>query len=456
MAIQTKNPATEEVVLTFDELTDEQLEAKLASAQSAYEAWRTTTFAHRAALMKKLGTYLREHAVDFAKVQTLEMGKTMQSGVGSVERCAELCDYYADNAEQMLAPESVPGGTREQLVRFDPIGPVLAVMPWNFPFWQVYRFAIPAVMAGNVGLLKHASNVPQCAALIEDSFVEAGFPEGVFQNLFLSSGRVEKVIRDRRVAAVTLTGSEKAGSEVARVAGEEIKKTVLELGGNDPFIVFADADIELAAKTAVQARILNNVGQSCISAKRFIVEASVLDAFTEAVRAHTAALVIGDPMDEKTEIGPLATEQIMQEVARQVADSVALGASIVIGGARREGAGYYYLPTVLTGVKKGMPAYDQEVFGPVISIVSFETEAEAVAIANDTQYGLGASLHTKDMERARRLVPQIDAGNVFVNKMVKSDIRAPFGGVKRSGYGRELSAYGIREFVNIKNVWLPQ
>ena len=456
MPIQTKNPATEEVVLTFDEITDAELEAKLALAESAYASWRKTTFAERAALMRKLGAYLLEHTREFAHLQTLEMGKTIQSGTGSVERCAELCEYYASNAEAMLSPEAVPGGTKEQMVRFDPIGPVLAVMPWNFPYWQVYRFAIPAVMAGNVGLLKHASNVPQCAMAIERSFVEAGFPAGVFQNLLLPSSRVEKVIRDRRVAAVTLTGSEKAGSEVARVAGEEIKKTVLELGGNDPFIVFADADIDHAATTAVAARLLNNVGQSCISAKRFIVEESVMDSFLEKVRVRTEALVVGDPMDEKTEIGPLATEQILKDVEGQVAASVAKGAVVVAGGKRRDGAGYFYLPTVLSGVKKGMAVYDEEVFGPVISVIGFTTEEEAVMIANDTQYGLGAALFTKDINRAKRIVPQIDAGNVFVNKMVKSDIRAPFGGVKRSGYGRELSAYGIREFVNIKNVWLPE
>ena len=456
MAIQTKNPSTEEVIATFPELTEEALEAKLAKAESAYAAWRTTTFAERAILMKKLGAYLREHAEEFAKLQTLEMGKTMQSGPANVVNCGNLCDFYADNAEKMLAAEAVPGGEKERMVRFDPIGPVLAVMPWNFPFWQVYRFAIPAVMAGNVGLLKHASNVPQCAEAIERSFVEAGFPEGVFQNVLLPSARVEKVIRDRRVAAVTLTGSEKAGSEVARVAGEEIKKTVLELGGNDPFIVFADADIALAAETAVQARLLNNAGQSCISAKRFIVENSVLEAFTEAVRARTEKIVFGDPMDVATEVGPLATEQILNEVSRQVAESVEKGARVVSGGKRREGKGYFYFPTVLAGVTKGMPVYDEEVFGPVISIVGFSTEEEAVRIANDTQYGLGASLHTTDMERAKRIIPQIDAGNVFVNKMVKSDMRAPFGGVKRSGYGRELSSYGIREFVNIKNVWLPE
>ena len=454
MPIQTKNPATGEVIATFEELTEAQLESKLALAESAYASWRKTTFAERSALMRKLGTFLREHKDEYGALQTLEMGKTAQSSAVSVEKCADLCDYYADNIEAMLGEESVAGGAKQQRVRFDPIGPVLAVMPWNYPFWQVYRFAIPAVMAGNVGLLKHASNVPQCAEAIERSFREAGFPEGVFQNLLLPSSRVEKVIRDRRVAAVTLTGSEKAGSEVARVAGEEIKKTVLELGGNDPFIVFEDADIEFAAETAVAARFLNNVGQSCISAKRFIVQHSVMDAFVASVKRRTEALVVGDPADMQTQIGPLATEQIMKDVELQVNASVAKGATIVTGGARREGAGCFYMPTVLTGIAKGMEAYDEEVFGPVISIIGFDAEEEAVRIANDTQYGLGSSLYTKDMDRARRLVSQIDAGNVFVNKMVGSEMHAPFGGVKRSGYGRELSIYGIREFVNIKNVWM--
>ena len=455
MPIQTKNPTTGEVLRVFDELTDAALEEKLARAQSAYESWRKTSFAERAELMRRLGKFLTEHAEEYAQLQTLEMGKTMQSGPGSVRKCAELCEYYAANAETMLGEEAVAGGTAEQRVRFDPLGPVLAVMPWNYPFWQVYRFAIPAVMAGNVGLLKHASNVPQCAMAIERSFVEAGFPAGVFQNLLIPAARVEQVIRDPRVVAVTLTGSEKAGSEVARVAGEEIKKTVLELGGNDPFIVFEDADIEVAAETAVAARFLNNVGQSCISAKRFVVQNSVMDRFVEAVRQKTEALVVGDPTDLATQIGPLATDQIVRDVEQQVAASVALGARVVTGGARRPGPGCFYMPTVLAGVSRGMPVYDEEVFGPVISIVGFETEADAVRIANDTQYGLGASIHTSDLARAKRIVPQIDAGNVFVNKMVGSEMQAPFGGVKRSGYGRELSGFGIREFMNVKNVWMP-
>ena len=459
MAIQSKNPTTEEVLKTFKEITDGDLEKKVSNATDAFTSWKQTSFKERANLVRKLGTYLRTHTEEFSKLQMLEMGKTMKSGPQGIEKCASLCDYYADNAEAILKNEVLHTDKAEQYVEFDPLGIVLAVMPWNFPFWQVYRFAIPAIMAGNVGLLKHASNVPQCAEAIEESFRVAGFPEGVFQNLLLPSAKVEKLIRDSRVAAVTLTGSEKAGSEVARISGEEIKKVVLELGGSDPFIVFADANIEKAATVAVAARLQNNTGQSCIAAKRFIVEENVKDKFARKVIEEFAKLCVGDPANKETDIGPLATEQILKEVEAQVEKSVSLGAKIAYGGARREGkglpaqAGYFYMPTVLTGVRKGMPVYDEEVFGPVLPIISFKTESEAIQIANDTRYGLGASIFTSDMEKARRIIPQIEAGNVCVNDMIKSDPRAPFGGVKKSGYGRELGTYGIKEFVNIKNVW---
>jgi len=452
MAIQTLNPATEEVLKTFEAITDVQLETKVALARAAFMSWKGTSFAERAKLMRGLGDYLRANKDRFSALQTMEMGKTKKSGNPGIEKCAALCEYYADNAEAMLAAEHIEADGEERYVRFDPLGIVLGVMPWNFPFWQVYRFAIPALMAGNVGLLKHASNVPQCAEAIEESFRAAGFPEGAFQNLLLPAARVEKLIRDDRIAAVTLTGSEKAGSEVARVAGEEIKKTVLELGGSDPFIVFADADIDKAAAMAITARMQSNVGQSCISAKRFIIEESVVDAFTQKVKAGFEALVVGDPTDDSTDVGPLATLQILKEVEVQVKASVEKGATIICGGVRLDRPGYFYLPTVLSNVRKGMPAYDEEVFGPVLSIITFKTQDEAVAIANDTRYGLGATIFTSDMERAHRLIPQIEAGNVFVNSLVKSDARTPFGGVKKSGYGRELSEYGLREFVNVKNV----
>src|SRR3989338_1963056 len=457
--IQSKNPVTEEILKTFDEISDKDLEKKISLASKAFESWKKTSFKERADLMLKLGDYLRSHAEEFSKLQMLEMGKTMKSGPVGIKKCALLCDYYADNAEDILAHEVLNTDHKEQYVEFDPFGIVLAVMPWNFPFWQVYRFAVPALMAGNVGLLKHASNVPQCAEAIEESFRASGFPEGVFQNLFLPSTRVESLIRDPRISAVTLTGSEKAGSEVARTAGEEIKKVVLELGGSDPFIVFADADIAEAAKVAVLARLQGNVGQSCISAKRFIVEESVKEKFTKAVIEEFSKLTVGDPSDKEIDIGPLATEQILLEVEKQVQKSVSLGAKIVFGGTRPKGkdlpaqAEYFYMPTVMTDVKRGMPVYDEEVFGPVLPVISFKTEAEAIQIANDTRYGLGAAIFSTEMEKRKKTIPPIEAGNVCVNDMVKSDPRAPFGGVKKSGYCRELGTYGIKEFVNIKNVW---
>jgi len=453
MAIQSKNPATEEVLKTFNEISDKELEKKLSLASETFNSWKKTTFKERSLLVRKLGEYLRDHKEDFSRLQMLEMGKTMKSGPAGMEKCATLCDYYADNAETILGIETLRTDKKEQYVRFDPLGVVLAVMPWNFPFWQVYRFAIPALMSGNVCLLKHASNVPQCSEAIEESFRLCGFPPGVFQNLLLPSSRVKNLIHDSRIAAVTLTGSEKAGSEVARISGEEIKKVVLELGGSDPFIVFADADIQKAAKTAVLARLQSNTGQSCVAAKRFIVEESIKDSFVKDVVAELSKLSLGDPSDKETDIGPLALEQILLEVEAQVKKSVSLGAKIICGGERRKGKGYFYLPTVITNIKKGMPVYDEEVFGPVFPVISFKTEAEAIQIANDTRYGLGASIFTSDLNRAKRIIPQIEAGNVCVNDIVRSDPRAPFGGVKKSGYGRELGTYGIKEFVNIKNVW---
>ena len=451
MAIQSKNPATEELIKTFEELSDAGLSAKIAKADEAFKSWKNTTFAERRDLMKKLGAYLREHAEEISMLQSIEMGKTVATGPANVLKCAALADYYADNAEKILSHEAL-NMEGENYVEFDPLGIVLAVMPWNFPYWQVYRFAVPAIMAGNVGLLKHASNVPQCAEMIEKTFREAGFPEGVFQNLLIGSAKVEQVIRDPRVMAVTLTGSEKAGSDVARIAGEEIKKSVMELGGSDPFIVFADVDIAKVAGMAITARMQGNVGQSCISAKRFIVEKSIADEFTKEVVAQISKLIVGDQLDPKTNVGPLATESIRAGVEQQVNESIAKGAKIEYGAKRFSDKGYFYMPTVLSNVTKGMPVYDDEVFGPVMPIIIFETEEQAIEIANDTPYGLGSSIFTKDVERAKRLVPKIDAGNVFINSVVKSDARAPFGGVKKSGFGRELSDYGIKEFVNIKNV----
>jgi len=454
MAIQSKNPATEAVIKTYEELGDASLEAKLRAAATAYASWKETTFAERGKLMYALGTYLRTHKEELATLASLEMGKVKTHGIAEIEKCAGVCDFYADNAERYLAKEPLDSGGSEGYAQFDPLGIVLAVMPWNFPFWQVLRFAAPALMAGNVGLLKHASNVPGCAEAIERAFTESGFPEGIFQNLLISSSRVEKIIRDPRVMAVTLTGSEKAGSDVARIAGSEIKKTVLELGGSDPFIVLADADIREAAGIAARARMQHNAGQSCIAAKRFIVHESVAAAFETALAAEFKNLVVGDPMDPTTTMGPLATEQGLLDIKRQVDESTAKGARVVFGGERIGTAGYFYAPTILSSVTKGMPAYDEETFGPIAPIITFASDSEAIDIANDTPYGLGAVLCTTSMETAKKMIARLETGSVFVNGQERSDARAPFGGIKRSGYGRELSHYGIKEFVNVKTVWI--
>jgi succinate-semialdehyde dehydrogenase/glutarate-semialdehyde dehydrogenase len=452
MAIQSKNPATGEVVKTFEEISDQELQDKLAKAAKAFEAWKRTSFKDRAKLFMKLADYLQTHKDEMGKLSTLEMGKPVSARNAEMEKSALTCEFYAESAEKFLTPEPVEAKGSESFVRFDPLGVILAVMPWNFPYWQVYRGAAPALMAGNVMVLKHASNVPQCAAAIEKSFIECGFPEGVFQNLCLGSASVEKVIRDRRIAAVTLTGSEKAGIEVAKVAGSEIKKCVLELGGSDPFIVMPDADLNLACDLALASRISNNSGQACNAAKRFIVHESVAEKFTQMLKRAFENLKVGDPEDPATNMGPLASEQILKDVTKQVDDSIAKGAKVETGGHRLGDKGNFYEPTILSGVKKGMPAYDEEVFGPIVAIITYKETAEAIEIANDTPYGLGATILSEDTENAKRLAQQIDAGNVFINAQVRSDPRLPFGGIKKSGYGRELGSYGIKEFVNIKTV----
>lgn len=454
MPIQSKNPATGEIIKTFNELVDNELESKLAKAQTAYSSWKKTTFSERASLMQRHAKYLREHKEDLARLASIEMGKTINAGLLEIEKCASVCEYYANNAEKMLNNQVLDAGGKENYVAFDPLGVVLAVMPWNFPYWQVYRFLAPALMAGNVCLLKHASNVPMCAEAIEVACNMSGFPEGVFQTLLIGAQKVEKVIRDTRVVAVTLTGSERAGANVASIAGSEIKKTVLELGGSDPFLVFADADLDKAVEHAMIARLQNNVGQSCISAKRFIVEESVFDRFADALAEKFKNLVVGDPLDTNTNVGPLANEEGLMEVERQVNDSLAMGAKVLVGGNRFGERGYFYLPTVLVNVKKGMSVIDQEVFGPIAPIIAFSSTEEAIAIANDTPFGLGATIFSSDIENAKKIARKIDAGNVFINGFVRSDIRVPFGGIKKSGYGRELSEYGIKEFVNIKNIWV--
>lgn len=463
MSFISKNPATEEIMAEFPELSVEMLEQKLAIAHDTFLQWRETSVAFRAERMRRLAELLYRDARSHGELIAKEMGRPVQSrlfsAVAEAEKCATVCRWYADNAEKILAPETIASDASESFVRFDPLGPILAVMPWNFPLWQVFRFSAPALMAGNVGLLKHASNVPQCARLIEELHERAGFPEGAFQNLFISAQTVERVIRDPRVAAVTLTGSERAGRSVAAIAGDEIKKIVLELGGSDPFIVLADADIELASSVGVQAR-LQNAGQSCIAAKRFLVVESVLEEFLSALVGKYAALRVGDPLDDTTDVGPLASEAMLADIERQVDASVKKGARVEIGGPdsplRRgpERRGYFYPPTILSRVTNGMPAYSEELFGPVAAVIAVKDEDDAIRIANDTSFGLGASLWTRDTQKAKALARRIEAGAVFVNGMVKSDPRLPFGGIKRSGYGRELSAYGMKEFVNVKTVWI--
>lgn len=453
MPIASTNPATGEVLKTFDELSDEQLDEKLAKAEAAFEVWRSRPYSERAVMMKALGDVFRKNSRKYGELMTLEMGKPIKQAVAEAEKCAWICDYYAENTEEILAREDIDTGVTESYVRFDPIGIVLAVMPWNYPFWQVMRFAAPAAMAGNVGILKHASNVPQCAEAIEEAFIEAGFPEGVFQNLLIGSSKVEAVIQDPRVRAVTLTGSEYAGSQVAMQCGREIKKTVLELGGSDPFIVLDDADLDFACEAGTTAR-LQNAGQSCIAAKRFIVMESIADEFIKRFKESFEAQIVGDPMDETTTMGPMSSKKAAEDLHEQIRKSVEMGAELITGGEPIEGKGAFYKPTILTNIKKGMPAYSEEFFGPVALVITVQDEDEAIQVANDTEFGLGASLWTSDMERANRLIPKIEAGAVFVNGMVKSDPRLPFGGVKKSGYGRELSHYGIKEFVNIKTVWV--
>jgi len=451
--ITTVNPATEEILANYEELTSEQIEEKLRQSIEAFESWKKTSLAERSSLMKKLAKLIRERKNDYGKLITSEMGKVFKQSLGELDKCAFTAELYAEDLENMLAPQNVKTEGSESYVTFEPIGPVLAIMPWNFPFWQALRFAIPNILAGNVGVLKHSSMVQGCARELEDLFLDAGFPEGVFQNLCISSSQVEGLIRDSRIKAVTLTGSNAVGSKVASIAGECLKKTVMELGGSDPYIVLADADIDLAAKIGVQAR-LRNAGQTCTSAKRFIVVKEIAEEFTNKFLDYWNLIKVGDPMDTSIDMGPLASAKILGEVKKQVSDSELKGARIVAGGKSIDGKGFYFEPTVLVGVTKGMPAYDEEVFGPVAAIIVAEDTDHAIEIANDSIYGLGSSLWTRSLETAKSLVPRIEAGSVYVNNMLASDPRLPFGGVKQSGYGRELSALGIKEFMNIKAIWI--
>jgi succinate-semialdehyde dehydrogenase/glutarate-semialdehyde dehydrogenase len=453
MTMKSINPATEEVLATFEELTPEQVSAALDAARAAFVTWRGTSFADRAGPMRRAAAYLREHRDELGRLATLEMGKPIAESEAEVEKCAWACEFYAEHAERFLADEPAPSSAAESFVAFEPLGVVLAVMPWNFPFWQVFRFAAPALMAGDTAVLKHAGNVPQCALAIERIFAEVGFPRGVFQTLLIPGGAVAGVIADPRVAAVTLTGSDETGSQVAAAAGRALKKTVLELGGSDPFVVLADADLDAAAQMATRSRFQNS-GQSCIAAKRFIVVEGVADAFEGRFRDAAAALTVGDPLERETQVGPLARGDLRDALDRQVRDSVAAGARLLLGGRPLERRGYFYAPTVLAGVTPDMPAFREETFGPAAAVIRVRDEDEAVAAANDSPYGLGGNLWTRDLERGKRLARRFETGQVFINGMTASDPRLPFGGVKRSGYGRELSSYGIREFVNIQTIWV--
>jgi succinate-semialdehyde dehydrogenase/glutarate-semialdehyde dehydrogenase len=449
--IASINPATGEVVATFDSLTESQLDEKLARAAEAFRTYRHTTLAERAVWMRHAAEILETEQDAFARTMTLEMGKPLVAARAEAAKCATACRYYMEHAARLLADELVDTGGPMSFVRYQPLGAVLAVMPWNFPFWQVFRFLAPALMAGNVALLKHASNVPQCALAIEDIVRRAGFPAGVFQALLVGAEMVHGLIDDPRVKAVTLTGSEPAGRKVATQAGRQIKKCVLELGGSDPFVVMPSADLDAAVRTAVQARVLNN-GQSCIAAKRFIVEEGIADEFETRFVETMAALVVGNPMLETTEVGPLATPVILHELGEQVRRSVAAGARVLTGGHRIERPGNYYAPTVLVDAPEDSPAYREELFGPVAVLIRARGIDAAIRLANDTPFGLGASAWTRDAGEQERFIEEIDAGMVFLNGMVASDPRLPFGGIKASGYGRELAAWGIREFVNVKTV----
>ena len=456
MAITSQNPATGETLMTFEAQTSAQVQDAIATAHATFQIWRTTSFGHRAALMRRAADLVAEDSESIATIMTLEMGKTLKSARAEVAKCVTGMRWYAQNAEQLLADEPIdPAAVNasKAFARYAPLGVVLAVMPWNFPLWQVMRFAAPALMAGNVGLLKHASNVPQCALYLEDLFRRAGFPDGCFTTLLIGARDVEPVLRDPRVRAATLTGSELAGQSVAAVCGDEIKKTVLELGGSDPFIVMPSADVQRAAEVAVTARCQNN-GQSCIAAKRFIVHTDVYDEFAQAFVARMAALVVGDPMDEATDIGPLATESGRADVEVMVSDARTKGAAILCGGRAVAGPGWFYEPTVVAEMTPDVVMYAEEVFGPVAGLYRVDSLDEAIELGNGTIYGLGSNAWTTDPQEQDRFIRDLDSGVVTINGMTVSHNEMPFGGTKRSGYGRELSGHGIREFCNIKAVWI--
>ncbi len=453
MAIASINPVTGEVLKTFTPLTNEELEQKLALADRTFATYKRTSLSDRTQWLNRAADILEAKKTEFGIIITLEMGKTLKSAIAEVEKCAHLCRFYAEHAPQFLADTPATTDASRTLIRYQPMGIILAVMPWNYPFWQVFRFAVPALMAGNVGLLKHASNVPQCALAIAEIFHAAEVPEGAFQTLLIGADRVAGLVADARVKAATLTGSEPAGQSLAAIAGHHLKKVVLELGGSDPFIVLESADLELAVSTAVTARVMNN-GQTCIAAKRFIIENAIADQFITKFVEKFKALKIGDPMQSETDIGPLATSQILNELEAQVKASADAGAKILVGGYRLKQEGNFYAPTILADIPLGAPPYQEEFFGPVASVFRVKNIGEAIALANSTNFGLGASVWTNDQQEIELAIEQIESGSVFVNGMVKSDPRVPFGGIKRSGYGRELGIEGIREFVNIKTIWI--
>jgi len=455
VAINTINPATGEEVRSFEALAEGEIDEKVQRALDTFYEYRKTSFEERSRMLLRAADILEEEAEEFGRLMTSEMGKTLAAATAEAKKCARGCRYYAENAESFMADEEVELEGARAFIRYEPLGPILAVMPWNFPFWQVFRHAAPALMAGNVILLKHASNVPQCALAIEDIIHRAGFPEGVFQTLLIGSGQVQDVIEDPRVRAVTLTGSEGAGRSVGAEAGEHIKPSVLELGGSDPFIVMPSADLEKAISSAVTSRTLNN-GQSCINAKRIIVHQEIAEEFERRFVESMEALRVGDPMSGDTDMGPLATRDILDDVDGQVRKSVEAGARVLTGGEPMDEPGNFYPPTVITDIPEGSPAYSEEIFGPVASLFKVKDIEEAIRVANDTTFGLGSSAWTTDPEEQERFIDEVEAGMVYINRMVESTPEIPFGGAKNSGYGRELSHFGIREFTNVKTVWIDE
>ncbi len=453
MNIQSQNPATEEVLETFELFSPAQIDEALAAAHTAFQSWRETSFSERSALFQRVAAYLRAHKTELGSIASLEMGKPITESEAEVEKCAWNCDYYAEHAQSFLADEEVQTNATKSYVAFQPLGVVLALMPWNFPYWQVFRFAAPALMAGNTAVLKHASNVSRCALEIERVFRACGFPEGVFRTVLVPGVETGKLIADPRVVAVTLTGSEEAGIAVASASGQHLKKHVLELGGSDAFIVLDDADLDAAAQTAVRARF-QNTGQSCIAAKRFIVVESVAEAFEQKFVEEAAKLRVGDPLQRETQIGPMARGDLRAALDKQVKSSVSMGARVLLGGRPLEGRGHFYAPTIVTNVTPEMPMFREETFGPAAAVIHARDTEHALELANNSKFGLGGNLWTRDIEQGRKLARRLESGSIFLNGMTASDPRLPFGGIKHSGYGRELSVFGIREFVNIQTVWI--